>query len=143
MKVILVKDVQRVGQKYDVKEVKDGYALNFLIPRGLAEKATPQKIQKIESERTAASAEQEAQSDAIATALKNLKETTIEIKANANEQGGLFESLKASDIAKAISDKGGVEIPESLIQLEDPIKQTGNHTISVGNISISIIIHGK
>ncbi|MDO8514125.1 MAG: 50S ribosomal protein L9 [bacterium] len=131
MKVILLKDVAKVGQHGAVKEVSDGYGLNFLIARGLAVQATPEKIA---AHATAQKREEEAREEAtkaLRVAIQSLEGARIEISARATEKGGLFKSIVARDVANAISEKKGVHLLIEAIQLEKPIKETGEHAIDI------------
>ncbi len=93
MKVIFFKDVAGVGKKFDIKSVADGYALNFLVPRGLAVKASPEEVAKLEIKK---SSEVKKRQDAEATLTKNLKKVSavsLVITQDANEKGHLFKGI--------------------------------------------------
>jgi large subunit ribosomal protein L9 len=131
MKIILLKDVAKVGQHGTVQEVADGYALNFLIARGLAVQATPEKV-------AAYAAAQKREGDARAeadkvliAAIRSLEGVRIEITARATPKGGLFKSITTSDIVTAIADRQRAVVPEGAIQLAKPIKETGEHKITI------------
>ena len=87
MKVILLQDVKKIGLKHTVKDVADGYAHNFLIPRGLAENATKDKLEKLEALKLKIDVERKVQSDLLAKNLKALKIAKIEISAEAHDKG--------------------------------------------------------
>ena len=89
MKVILVDNVKNVGKKNDVVDVKGGFALNFLLPRGLARHATSATIKDAEAQKDQLQAQAAAHSEALESALKSFK-GTVEIAASANEKGHLF-----------------------------------------------------
>lgn len=130
MKVILLKDVARLGRKLEVKEVPDGHALNFLIPRGLAERATSAAVTRLEKQAAHAAADR-AEADAqFAAMLKKLAEETITLAAEANEQGHLFRGLHADDIVKALAAKGFV-VREDQVLIEAPLKELGEHTVKL------------
>jgi len=131
MKVIFLKDVARTGRKYEIKEVPDGHAQNYLIPRGLAEVATEKKIQMIavQKEHTeVARAEADARFQEI---IKETTEAPLKMSAPANEQGHLFKGLRAVDIAHELSKRSGTSIDASSVSLNQPIKEAGVHTVSV------------
>ena len=131
MKVILLSDVPKIGKKYDVKDVASGYASNFLIPKKLAEIATPKKIQSLEIKKAQAQDEQKIQSDLLAKNLETLKNVSIEIREKTNEQGHLFKGIHKEEIIKALKEQAHVDLPLESIVLEQPIKEVGEHTISV------------
>lgn len=140
MKILLIKDVAKVGQHGTIKDVADGYALNFLIARGLAVQATPEKIAAHEA---AQKREGEAQAKANAvliSAVQSLEGARVETKVRATEKGGLFKSITAADIARLLN----VNIPENAIQLEKPIKEVGEHTIKVtalgGKATVTLVV---
>ena len=131
MKVIFLKDVAKVGQHGTMKEVADGYALNFLIPRGLAIQATPDKV-------AAHLATQKREGEAHAAAEAELKKTIqglegarLELEARATEKGGLFKSITTSDVVTLITEKKGVAVPEKVVGLAKPIKEVGEYKIKV------------
>ncbi len=131
MKIILLKDVAKVGQHGTVKEVADGYALNFLIARGFAIQATPEKIAAHEAIVKREGEAREKAHAALVKAIQSLEGARIEVKARATEKGGLFKSITANDIVKMISLQKGITIPEEAIILEKPIKQTGDTKIAL------------
>ena len=104
MKVILLKDVAKVGQHGTVKEVTDGYALNFLIARGLAIQATPDKIAAYESAQKRETEVREREREALVKSIQSIEGARIEIAVRATEKGGLFKSVVSADVAKAILD---------------------------------------
>ncbi len=131
MKVILIKDVAKVGQHGTVKEVADGYALNFLIARGLAIQATPEKMAAHEMAQKREVEARERDHVALVKAIQSLEGARVEITARATEKGGLFKSITVSDIAKTILNKKGIKIQEEVIVLQKPIKQTGESKITL------------
>lgn len=130
MKVILLKDVPTLGLTGDVREVKDGYARNYLLPRGLAAPATEGRLQSLAHARQA-SDQRQARLQRDASALKaQLESLVVEIRARAGEDGRLFGSVTAQDIAEAISHKG-VEVSKKQVDVEEPLKATGFYKIPV------------
>lgn len=125
MKVILRKDVGGVGQKDTLREVSDGYALNFLIPKGLAEQATPKKIAELEARKKGESEGTAKRELEWATNLKKLEGTSVTISVKANETGRLYKELKGDDIVGAIAKEHSAAIPPSAV-IVNPIKQTGD-----------------
>lgn len=131
MKVILLRDVARIGRRYEIKEVPSGHALNFLIPRKLAEPATPENLKKIESLKTKQADRAESESKHLGEALKRLEHEPVVVKADSNEQGHLFKGIHANDIAKAMHGMG-ITIDPELIHIPEPIKAVGTYTLTLG-----------
>ncbi len=133
MKVILLKDVAKVGQRGMVKEVADGYGWNFLIVRGLAVQATTEKLAAHEAAQKREGEERERAHAALVKSIQSLEGARIEITARATEKGGLFKSVAAGDIVKALSEQKGASIPEGAIVLPKPIKETGEHKVAIAS----------
>ena len=132
MKVIFLKDVGGVGQRGTIKDISDGYAQNFLIPNGLAEQATAEKItshQKAQEQETATRAKE---METLETSVKSLEGGRIEITVRATEKGGLFKAIGAADIVRAIREQKEKEVPAENVELEKPIKEVGEHPVSIG-----------
>jgi len=120
-----------MGRKFDVKNVADGYAMNFLFPRKLAEMATETRLTELEEMRKQKEAEALAQEEALARKIDALRGSRIEIKAKATEKGGLFKSVDTEAIARAIQEQKSLEIGPELIKLEHPLKTVGEHTVGL------------
>lgn len=131
MKVIFLKDVAKVGQHGTMKEVADGYALNFLIPRGLAIQATPDKVAAHLAAQKREGEAREQHAKAVTEAVHSLNGARVEMTARATEKGGLFKSITAADIVKAIQGERKVSIPVETIDLPKPIKEVGEHTLKI------------
>ncbi|MBI5457205.1 50S ribosomal protein L9 [Candidatus Kaiserbacteria bacterium] len=131
MKVIFLKDVAKVAQHGTMKDVADGYALNFLIPRGLAVQATPDKVAAHLAAQKREGEAKEQQNKAITEAVHSLNGARIEMSARATEKGGLFKSITAADIVKAIQEQRKVHIPLETIDLPKPIKEVGEHALKI------------
>ena len=131
MKIILLKDVAKVGQHGTIKEVSDGYALNFLIARGLAVQATPEKVKKHEEEQKREGEKRERESKALAVAVASLRGARIELSVRATEKGGLFRSVGPKEIGDALQQQKGVALPEEAIHPLEPIKAIGDHIIKI------------
>lgn len=131
MKIILLKDVKKTGKKYEVKEVADGHALNMLIPNGLAIPATPGNLKMVEAKKSADMnnfAKTEAELQKI---LNEIKGVSIEIKGKVNEKGHLFAGIHKEQIAEKVHKEKGLGISPEMIILEHPIKEIGEHAITV------------
>ena len=142
MKVILLQDVSKIGRKGQVKNVSDGHAVNFLIPRKLAVFATSEAIKRAKEGEAGRIQGQELELSALRAALKNLSGKTVALYAKANEQGHLFRGIDAQEIAKAIADQEKLVVEAKAIDLERPIKETGEHALAItaGGVSASITL---
>jgi large subunit ribosomal protein L9 len=131
MEVILLQDVDTLGGKGSLVNVARGYARNYLIPRKLAEVATPGKIvefQRREEERETRDARLAAQAE---EHTETLNKTVLTIAAKAGEGDRLFGSVTAADIADAIKAARGFAIDRRKVRLDDPIKEVGTHMVDV------------
>ncbi len=131
MKVILKADVKGIGRKYEVKEVSEGYAVNFLFPSKLAEYASPEAVKKAEILKSAAKAEMELREILTQKQIETLKETKIILNRKANEKGHLFEKVHEIEILEALKSQAKIQIDPKNIKIQNPIKEVGEHTISV------------
>lgn len=128
MKVVLRGDVDEVGKKGDVIDVSDGYARNYLIPKGLALKATAgADAQAAAMRRTRELHEAAEKADAEEIAAR-MADRVVRIAANAGEEGRLFGSVTTADIATAVSEQANVVLDRRHIELAVPIKDLGTHT---------------
>ncbi len=130
MKVILLKTVDKVGRAGEVKEVAEGYARNFLIPKGLAKLATPAEMARREAEARAAAKKAESEKRKLQKLAKDLSGIEIKIKAKVGEGGKLYGSVGAQEVAIALK-RSGFEINAGQIKLDKPIKTVGGHEIVV------------
>jgi len=131
MKVILLTSVPKVGNVNEIVEVSDGYAMNSLIPQGLARAASERNIALVEKQVKANKARDDARKKELATAIQSLNNETITVTASANEQGTLFQAISAADLAEHIKEAKGVEIDPSYIELGQAIKEAGEHRIDI------------
>jgi large subunit ribosomal protein L9 len=128
---ILLQDVETLGERGQVVDVSRGYLRNFLIPRKLAQPATPGSIAEAERRREAA---ERAAAEAAERAQENvalLTKTVLTIPQPAGEDGRLFGSVTAADIVDAIKQARGIKLDRRKVHLEQPIKTTGTHMVTV------------
>ena len=131
MKVLLLRDHDKLGKAGDIKNVADGYARNFLLPRGLAVLATAGALKQAETIRRAEE-KRRAKLFAEAQAVANqLTGTTLIFHALASEAGKLYGSITAGDIAEAVQREKGIELDKRRIELREPLRSLGTHTVSV------------
>lgn len=131
MKVILQKPVEKLGVPGDVVDVADGYARNYLMPRGLAVKATKGGVRHVESLRRAHAVrvnQAKAEAEQLAS---RLSATPITVTAHAGEEGKLFGSVTASDVAEAIDRQLGIRVDRHDVHLVEPIRSVGTHEVRV------------
>ena len=131
MKVILQKTVERLGDPGDVADVADGYARNFLIPRGLAVKAEKGMVRHAESLKRSHEVRIKALKGEIEALATRVIQTPIVVTARAGEEGRLFGSVTAADIAEAVSAQAGVEVDRKDVHLDEPIRSVGTHEVRV------------
>jgi len=149
MKVILLKDVAKIGRRFDVVTVPDGFALNKLIPQNLAQSATPENIkrlqnlsQKVEHDRTQAEA-------SFKEALAACKDVEIRIEVEASTEGRMFQALKAQSVVDAIAAATGHTVSVEQVVMKTPIKSTGVHAVDMvsgvehGTVMLSIVEKSK
>lgn len=131
MKIILIKNVPKVGKKYEIKEVAEGHATNFLIPRGLALTATESNQKKIALESSQKEAERKIQEDLILKNIKDLEGVMVTVEEKANDKGHLFAGIHKEELVPLIKEQTRLDILPEHIVLEKPIKEIGEHEISV------------
>ena len=131
MIVILNRDVKGTGKAGDIVKVSDGYARNMLIPKGYAKEATEGNVRNLEKQKAMA-AEKKAEEKAAAQALaEKVNAASVTIKTKAGEGGRIFGSITSKDIADALADQQKLTVDKKKIQLDNPIKQTGELTVDI------------
>lgn len=131
MKVLLLQDVTGTGMAGEIKEVADGHARNYLIPKGLAVVARPGMVRQAEEQRRAAErrgAREAADAQALAERLALM---TLTFKAKAGEQDKLYGSITSSDIVEELAREIGQDLDRRKVLLDQPIKQLGSHQVSI------------
>ncbi len=147
MKVVLRQDVENLGEKGSVKNVADGYARNYLIPRGMAVVATPGELKVVatnEAVKQRKIARQEQELQGLADRINGQKHV---FEARAGSNGRLFGSITNGDIAEKLSKAVGTEIDRRKIVIEEPIRTTGNHDVTVNLIgklrpTVTVTVNG-
>jgi large subunit ribosomal protein L9 len=130
MKVILLTDIPKVGNKYDVKDFKEGYAQNVLLAKGLACLATKAELAKLEDRKRISEKRREEEIKSFQDLISSVGNKVITIKAKANEKGHLFKAVGSSDIVHAIKELTGISIEEKSLKL-DHIKSIGQYDIQI------------
>jgi large subunit ribosomal protein L9 len=131
MKIILQQEIPRLGTLGEVVEVADGYARNYLIPRGMAVLAHARNVGHLRHQQSVAQAKQDKFMAAANAAAKQLEGVAVTLKRKADDEGEkLFGSVTNRDIAKALLEEG-IEVDKRAIDLPEPIKAIGAHTVTI------------
>lgn len=130
MKVILNEMVKNLGEKGDIVKVANGYARNYLLPRGLAEEVTPAALKRWKEVQKARDNKKDRELQGALRLKKKLEGITLELKVKAGDQGRLFGSVTAKDLNKALSNEG-ILLDRKKISLETNIKELGLHMVPV------------
>jgi large subunit ribosomal protein L9 len=146
MKVVLRSDVDNLGKKGDLVDVADGYARNFLVPRGLALRATAgiqRQADAMKRNRDARDRREREAAEALAAQFAN---RTVEVKARAGAEGRLFGSITAADIAAAVLAQTGADVDRRKVSLDEPLKELGPvdvevrlHPDVVANVHVEVV----
>jgi large subunit ribosomal protein L9 len=130
MKVLLVKDVYKLGRAGDVKRVADGYGRNFLVPQGMAVLATPGAMKTAERIREKAAERRAILNNEMGTVADLLKKVQISFGARAGETGKLYGSITSQEIVDAIEKKSGISVKRQQLDMQ-PLRTLGEHTVRI------------
>lgn len=147
MKVVLRQDVENLGERGSVKNVADGYARNYLIPKGLAVVATPGELKVVatnEAVKQRKIARQEQELQGLADRISGAR---LDFEARAGSNGRLFGSITNGDIADKLSAAVGSEIDRRKIVIDEPIRTIGEHPVTVNLVGklkpqVTVVVHG-
>lgn len=147
MKIILKKDVESVGKSGNLVDVSDGYARNFLIPRGLGIEATSNNMKALKSEIQAAEKRIEKKKEAAQSVATRLQNVTCTISRKVGQQNKLFGSVTTKDIGDALREQG-IEIDKKDIVLEEPLKSLGEFSVKIKlhsgiSANITVVVAGE
>ncbi len=131
MKVLLIESVDNVGRAGEVKKVADGYARNFLLPKGLAVPATEGAIKQAELRRQVQLRRQQRAERQAESLARTLSQITLTFRVRAGEKDRLYGSITNADIAKALERETGQTIDKRKIALEEPIRELGSYSVPV------------
>lgn len=147
MKIILKQDVKGLGRKEDIVNASDGYAKNYLIPRGIAVEATAGNVNEAKNKQQAAKDKKQRELEQAKEFAARLENKTVTIKAKAGDSGKLFGAISGKDIADAIKSQYDAEVDKKKIVLHEPIKTAGEHQVEIRiyagvtvNINVNIVI---
>ena len=131
MQVILLSDVEKVGLRGEVVDVARGYARNFLLPRRLAETATPAKVAELERRESQRARHEAKTVDQARELAGRLEELTLVFEAKAGPTGALFGSVTATNLVDRLWDEHKIRVDRRKVDLSDPIKRTGRYEIPI------------
>ena len=141
MQVILKQDVDKIGRRGDIVDVSRGYVRNFLVPRNLAEVATPAKMEEAQREMAEIAERDRRMAERAGEIAETLNKSVITIEARTGEDERIFGSITPANIAQAIERARGLRIDRRRIRLEEPIRSLGTHQIPVqvhGDVEASV-----
>ena len=142
MKVIFSADVRGQGKKGELKEVSDGYARNFLLPKGLAVAATQDNMNAMKQRDAAKKKQMEKEKAAAQENAKKLESIVVKVSAKAGDSGRLFGSVTSKEISEALAKQHGIEIEKNKIVQSEPIKSFGSYDVKCKfGYEISGVIH--
>lgn len=130
MRVILLQDIENIGKKYEVKDVKDGYARNFLIPKGLAKLATEEVLKWLETQKEIEEKKAEEELRVIQKLASDIDGIEVIIPVKVGEEGQLFEKISCQKISDKLKELG-FEVDKNQIDLIEPIGELGEFPIKV------------
>ena len=130
MRVILLKDVEKIGKKFEVKEVKSGYARNFLIPQGSVKPATEEALIWLETQKEIEEKKAEDGLKKVQEVASSIDDQEVIIPVKIGEEGQLFESVSAQKIADKLKE-AGFDIKKTQIELAEPIKDPGEYPVKI------------
>ena len=146
MKVILLQDVKALGKKGDIVNVNDGYARNFLLPRKLAVEANTANMSQLKGRQDSANFKKEQEKEEASAIKEKLSKIMLKINVKAGENGKIFGSITAKEIATELQKQYKIEVDKKKILLKEPIKEIGTFTIDIklyegiiGKLKIDII----
>ncbi|MEW6033532.1 MAG: 50S ribosomal protein L9 [Chloroflexota bacterium] len=131
MKIVLLQDVHNVGRAGEVKNVADGYARNYLMPRGLALQATPGAVKVAEMQKRAAALRQARTEVELAELAANIEGKVVEVVVKAGAKERIYGSVTSRDIAQALAELTGFDIDKKRVEMEKPIHELGTFTATV------------
>lgn len=130
MKIILLKDVPKLGKKFEIKDVSDGYAKNFLLPQGLVEMATAERIKSIEARRNSLEQERQAQKEDFKRQAKQMAAWKLEFSLKVDEDKSVFGAVSEKEIAEKLKEKG-MDIAPEQIKMGKHLKDLGEHIVKI------------
>ncbi|MBR0352035.1 MAG: 50S ribosomal protein L9 [Oscillospiraceae bacterium] len=146
MKVIFLQDVKGQGKKGEMKEVSDGYARNYLLPRNLATQATADNLNALKIKEKAAAAKAAKEKAQAEENARKLEGVQVIIRARSGGSGKLFGAVTSAEIASALKEQYGIDIEKNKIVQGEPIKTYGSYTVKAklgyevsGNVNLLVV----
>ena len=148
MKVILQENVKKLGSQGEIVNTSNGYARNYLIPKGLAIEATKGNLRKLEEEKKKAREKFRQEKQQVQEIAEKLMQKKIIIEAKAGDNNKLFGSITSKDIAEAINEQAGIKVDKRKIQLDEHIKELGSHDVSIKlhpeiEAQVTVVVQGS
>ena len=144
IKVLLTQDVATLGKAGEVKRVARGYARNYLFPRGMAMPPTEGAMRHVEIMSKASARRNDRQTADARALAERMNATTLDFKAKVGEQDRLYGSITSQDIADALQQRLGVEVDRRKIELPEPLRQVGEHKVSIrlhGDVTAAVNVN--
>ena len=141
MQVILKQDVEKIGQRGDIVDVSRGYVRNFLVPRGLAEVATPAKMEEAQRRMAEAEERNRRMAERASEIAETLNKSVITVEARTGEDERLFGSITPANIVSAIEKARGIRLDRRRVKLDEPIRALGTHQVPIqvhGDVEASV-----
>lgn len=143
MKIIFLKDVAGQGKKGEIREVSEGYASNFLIPKKLAQAATPEIQAKIFKENKEAEAKKRKETERLQAIKADLEKGVFNLTVKVGDKGQIFGGVHEKDVADAVNGKLSLNLDKRQVEIAAPIKSLGNHQVKIsfpGGLSAAVKI---
>ena len=131
MKVILLKDEKKIGKKGDAREVSDGYARNYLIPKGIAVEATSSNLRELEKQKMLEAQKRATDQESANILKEKLEKVEVILSTKSGEGGKTFGSITSKDISDTLKEQFGIEIDKKKIVMDHTIKQVGTYSLPV------------
>ncbi|MFH1457390.1 MAG: 50S ribosomal protein L9 [Patescibacteria group bacterium] len=141
MQVILLKNLNKVGKKDEIKTVADGFAMNFLIPQKIAIMATKQSINDLKNDKSKKEKSKNTEIEELNKLINKISNKKITVKKQASEKGKLFAAITLQEILAVLKDNFKVDLSKYKIKINKPVKEIGEHKIElkIGTINVPII----
>ena len=131
MKLVLTRDVPNLGKIGDVKNVADGYARNFLLPRGLAVEATAGQLKKLQEQREVERRREDKNRGELSALAERLQGATVTFQMKVGEGGRLYGSITSKDVGDALEEQAKIAVDRRRVELDEPIRTLGTHQVPV------------